>query len=313
MSGYDWFTVGAKLCRPYAALPETVKCVALRPVADTFVRNADRLGSLMALPINLTFQSFLVGKDAVLRSQGSAEQSQNTHQDDNNKQYHNDMQQHSGCILDAMIIKGGRYIAPGLDALSSSAVIICWTAFESLAADLWVEAINYSLHLAEEVLNRQQPPRRGDSSDSRAQEKSIHLHKLAKYGYDLRNKMGFLLRDEKKVQFDQLSYLKAAYKDAFGERSEELFLRYQDLSLIEALRNLFAHRGGIIDENFLKRTKKRKEFGDLSKGAELHLNRSMLQSLVDTTIKCCIELVGLVDGEVMISEGRHGGDRQGNS
>jgi hypothetical protein len=73
--------------------------------------------------------------------------------------------------------------------------------------------------------------------------------------------MGELLLRERKVDFQQLKTLRAAYKVAFSGDFEPIFdAENANLLRLEAVRNLFVHKGGVIDGAFLKRVQDQMEF-----------------------------------------------------
>src|SRR5439155_25056550 len=86
------------------------------------------------------------------------------------------------------------------------------------------------------------------------QSKSLSYSHFIGSGFDFRRSMGSLLFTEKKVDFQQLKTIRAAYKVAFASELEPIFEEnHVQLSRLEALRNLFVHKGGLIDSKFVQR------------------------------------------------------------
>jgi len=152
-----------------------------------------------------------------------------------------------------------------IGSLYSSLIIGAYTAFEVLATDLWLVAVNerpkslakYALEFA-----------RGDTSEPKAarQEPSVLLSTLAAYDFNVSGAVGDFLRESNRVKFDSLNGIQTAYKAAFripedkkkrvSNQLSELFKgAYNDLYAIEAVRNLMAHRGGKVDQKFLDQVK----------------------------------------------------------
>jgi hypothetical protein len=123
-----------------------------------------------------------------------------------------------------------------------------WTAFESLAQDTWVTAVNsYRKPLADRVLK---------TLDREDQQKFLSGKMISEADYDLRNCMGDILLRKGAVDFQRLKSIKQAYDISFANEFEPIFSAHNDLlSELEAIRNLFAHKGGVIDERFASKVK----------------------------------------------------------
>lgn len=177
-----------------------------------------------------------------------------------------------------------------LGALKSqlkAAILLSWSAFENLTADLWVQCLNaYPQTLATNILNR-----RTDQQE----QKRIEPWQLQKYGYDLRDHMGTILKD--RYQFSNTDGIKKAYVDAFGPTRKSALvniLSNPNLNLLEAARHNIAHRTGTIDGIFLSRTKSFSSF--LGKeGEPLSLTGSFVSRLVSTAIEAGGSLIKAID------------------
>lgn len=124
-----------------------------------------------------------------------------------------------------------------------------WTAFESFATDLWTGALNQATPLAHRALNC-------TSNDDKEQvgisRRHIEVGLAARYGFDLRRSLGTIL----KAKFDFTSFdgIESAYTQAFGNCGE-LGDWKDTMGRLEQIRHLILHRGGIVDDKFLKTTK----------------------------------------------------------
>lgn len=247
----------------------------LQPIAQAFIRNMNRVRGMGMLPINLisiamineaarlealvnlklpfhdpkitygdpAFESELFAKvdaerkrlmDKWMQSEGREKFSQRTLQ--------------AGIfgmniILDSSDADGWEAVQATMAAM----LIGLWTAFESLAQDTWIIAVNKCPDpLATRVLD--------PKAQKADQLKTVSWQTFVNAGYDLKNMMGTVLLRERKVDFQTLGNLRDAYKVAFNSEFEALFEEHNSaLSRIEAVRNLFAHKGGVIDEKFVKR------------------------------------------------------------
>src|SRR6266853_2313844 len=97
-----------------------------------------------------------------------------------------------------------------------------------------------------------------DSAEhSKEQRESVEIQTISEYGYDLRTKMGTLLVAEKKVDFERIRNARSAWTTAFGKDATDIFddPKHASVVSLEAVRNLLAHRGGIVDLQFHRQVK----------------------------------------------------------
>src|SRR5437667_7985386 len=127
-----------------------------------------------------------------------------------------------------------------VQATMAAMLIGLWTAFESAAQDVWILAVNSRPKpLADRILK---------TLDKEERQKFLPAAMVSEADYDLRNCMGDILLRKRAVDFQLLSTIREAYKIAFESRLESIFEEHQvELSRLEAVRNLFAHKGGSID------------------------------------------------------------------
>ncbi|MGD0464642.1 MAG: hypothetical protein ABSB74_19330 [Tepidisphaeraceae bacterium] len=132
---------------------------------------------------------------------------------------------------------------PGVEAILMAQIVLAWTAFESLSADLWVAAVN--------VRPNPLATRAGAPSGGKGQPKSLTIPQMSEYAhnFDLSKVMGDVLKNEKKVDFVSLASTSAAYEMAF-DTPLALFGDDQ-LRLLELVRNLIVHDGGTVGQKFI--------------------------------------------------------------
>jgi hypothetical protein len=201
-------------------------------------------------------------------------------------------------VFDAIVTGTCGYVQPAIESLIASMVFFYWTAYESLAVDLWVASVNDSNALAEAFISYVKDGRTGRSRNSeqgKAQERSMPLINLQRYGYDLRGKMGTVLRDENKVRFDGFRDVQSVYKAVFGIKAENAFKNANDVQVVEAVRNLIAHRAGKMDKEFIERVERRPAFSASKVGDQLELTVASVRPHVDTLIRSSIVLAKFVD------------------
>jgi hypothetical protein len=181
-------------------------------------------------------------------------------------------------------------ISQSARVLLSSSTSIAWTAFECLATDLWVAALDSRpTTLAQRAL-KSLP---GEDQLDGISGKAVAVWQLARHGFDLRSCMGRLLKP--KFDLTSLSNIRKAYSGAF-EKSMQLDVLFttQDLNLLEASRHVIVHRGGIVDEEFASRTK---TMGiGYTVGAPLPLDGKMVSRLANAGVDAGCQLLTFVEG-----------------
>lgn len=174
----------------------------------------------------------------------------------------------------------------GVELVTLVSVPATWTAFECLARDLWVAALNTGdLTIAQRAFSGVEWSEARDGITS----KHVEVGLLARHGFDIRNKLGSLL--EAKFRFCDLESMTKAYVAAFSEarRITELFDN-PELKMLEKCRHLIVHRGAIIDEKFKRQTKTPQEVGE-----PLLLETDGVSRFFGGTVECGLRLMSLVD------------------
>jgi hypothetical protein len=131
----------------------------------------------------------------------------------------------------------------GAEAWMAAQITGTWTAFESMAEDLWVAALNEHPQTLAQLAGQKNAKRDDDS-------KKIDLNDLQICGYEVRHKMGDILRS--KYHFDSAAGIRKAYGDAFSEPPETVhnILKDRSLKAISIVRNNLVHSGGVIDRDY---------------------------------------------------------------
>lgn len=180
-------------------------------------------------------------------------------------------------------------IGPAFRLLRLFGTTGAWTAFECLATDAWVTALNARpLSLGQRALTVS--PEGGSQDGLTSKQVSVKL--LAKYGFDLRAHMGTVLKP--KFDLTSLSNITRAYNAAFGKyrQLDEVF-DSRDLDLLEASRHVIVHRAGIVDEEFRSRTKRMDL--DYPLGIQLPLDGKTVSRLANSAIEAGCRLIAFVD------------------
>jgi hypothetical protein len=133
----------------------------------------------------------------------------------------------------------------GPEAWMASQIIATWTAFEALAEDLWVAALNLKPAILAKLKGKKSS-RPKDTDDP----KRIRLDSIFRYDFDIAHKMGTIFLEENRYAFDSLKGIREAYKDAFSEDADAVLklIDSKSLDAMSLVRNNLVHNGGIIDE-----------------------------------------------------------------
>lgn len=174
------------------------------------------------------------------------------------------------------------YTIGGIESILFSMVTSSYAAFETLAADLWID-----------TLNKHPTPLAVDWCDKN-NTKKIALTDLASQGFNVSGGMGNLLV-EIGASFAKLAEIKSQYCDAFGHTAKGCFEPGDMLYLAAKVRNLIAHRGGIVDARFKKEVASFPAYADQRLGGHLSLTGSMVRELVDACVGSAVKLTLYVD------------------
>jgi hypothetical protein len=200
-----------------------------------------------------------------------------------------------GCDFSTVYAHAESYSAPGMRRFRESCLIGVWSAFETLAADLWVEAVN------------QRPDSLGLNVFT--PDASVSFKILRDFEYQISSRIGELARRKEIGKFDDLDKMKEAYLLAFkvppGEKNgrpspniiaifDKHIVRLRAASLV---RNLLLHAAGKVDVKF-KRNMQGIDppLASLKEGADLPLDGRRVIEWITTPIECSLELIEFVDG-----------------
>jgi hypothetical protein len=177
--------------------------------------------------------------------------------------------------------------AQSMQAILFSTVIETWTAFETLAADLWYAALDYGpgeWRIA--VQEKAKEFKKGSNFEKSARPKKIH---------DPQKAFGSNLRDLDKVSFQKLPYIVFWYKTAFGKDIVKLFSDTEGgyIYALSAIRNVIVHKAGKADPQFLDAIEKFPEVRVTNEFVQL--DGEIVRKLRNTAIQLATELVLTID------------------
>ena len=185
----------------------------------------------------------------------------------------------------------------GCEAVFSSMLIGTWTAFETLAGDLWETCLNNRPRLGFIALGAE--PEQGDDEEKAKGKRKVKyafpVHLLRLWDYNLRNRMGSLLR--KKWDFATRHEAKSAYIKVFGKHKEQLSGIFDDPNLqwIAAIRNALVHSGGVADFEFVKLVEKQPQLSLIKQTKPILLDGALVCGLISPAVVTGVELVKFMD------------------
>lgn len=187
----------------------------------------------------------------------------------------------------------------GLEAMLSGAITGTWTAYETMAGDLWETAVNVHPKTLAELKGKKKRKENPDDEDEETVSpkenlKQVLLSEILRHQYDIRNKMGSVHREQRR--FDTLSGIREAYRMAFCKKYADVDAALDDKSIdaVNAVRNLIVHRSGIVDQDYEKQSK----FLPIPKakqGEPILLDGEIAMDLMIPIIKKAIGLIHAVD------------------
>lgn len=168
-----------------------------------------------------------------------------------------------------------------------SLISATWTAFEILAGDAWQFALNNRPdQIAQEVLRQLFP----SSTPEGLSAKGIPMWMAAKYGFDLRNHIGDMLKP--RMDFSDVKEIRKAYSAAFGIGTAfDVALADKNLLILETTRHLVVHRGGVVDERYNRAADQ--NFGI---NQPLPLDATFISNILGAGIAAGCTLISFVDG-----------------
>jgi hypothetical protein len=166
------------------------------------------------------------------------------------------------------------HLAKPYQSLLYSGLMWAWISFEVLAKDLWEATVNAATGKV-----------RASILKSCGARPSVSIDSLAKYDYDVRGYLGTIMKDN--FVFTSLAGIQKAYA-VLLPRSQGVTaaLHRTDLGELEASRHLIAHQSGMVDDEYIRRTK-----SNLKKGDELPITYKEVLDYCSTTVEVAVILL----------------------
>jgi hypothetical protein len=297
--GCEFIRVAGGFLHHYRELPNVLTHEEYKEVAKPFVASFERLRFLFEMPIQLIYQagmSMFVSCIARYRcginpqddsrdGETQVRQAMVTAVAEIVANYDSEKSFNVGSTMLDRFIEVPQTPNPAresIEAVQAALVMSAYAAFETLAADLWITAVNRHHQLARNWLEKNQ-------------ERQLSGNVIAGYGFNLERVMGTILRDTKKVTFESLDDIRKIYKDSLKIDIDGVFDPVDDLIKAEKTRHLFAHRGGLIDQKFKTQMSRYPEYTNVAIGERLRLTGPVTASHVGACCKSGIALLKEVD------------------
>jgi hypothetical protein len=193
------------------------------------------------------------------------------------------------------------WMSSGVASFLSTILVNAWTAFETLAGDLWEAALNAHPHGLSDLKGkrsrigaassgRKPTSSAGDASrGSLERARAVPLPLVQYHNYDLRRSMGSVLRVTQ--SFDRLDGIREAYSVAFHKNSVAVDAALGDKSLdaLSSVRNLIVHRAGQVDREYLDGTKGLPTCPQGVLGSKIALDGELVARLVVPVLETWLE------------------------
>jgi hypothetical protein len=337
------FEKAANFTNSYLGIADALKTESLRPVAEAFERNLNRMRTMAMLPgrlalgasigggaVSLMVQAAVAGKNIIQRimqsptpetgaqigeeislvfrqkiaewdSQIGAITIDGKTKEESITQIKDVFERMHPGVASAIAKLNIDVIREALHALLFAQVTGSWTAFETLASDLWIATVN---ERPRNLVSKMRPKNKDEES------KWVSLNVLCRYDFDLTGRMGSVLAESKKVSFKMLEDIRKAYRAIFSENSSiNVAIAGVDLECLHAVRNVIVHRGGFADAMFCERVTRIPYWGGFNVGDELVLDGETVANLTNAAVNGGLGLLREVDEWLVrdLAQSRSGG------
>jgi hypothetical protein len=272
----------------------------LELVANTYLKNLKNLNITSQIPILITSMLLVnahqdkiaqlnILKQRILRPKEDAEKIR--------KEVWNNIQEDKtdkGVFLEQannllnQIKKHDKELSLGLNILSLNFIANSWAVYESTCKDLWKMLVNeYPTKLVQRILDTTKSEK--NLPDSLIG-KNISISFLAKYNFNISKNLGDIL--ESKYDFTSNLGIYKAFKTILSDFKVDLnFLLSDYLNELEIARHVIVHRAGIIDEEYVRRSKRK----HIKNGKHLVYTVSFAKKISQTSVLSVIKLIEIIN------------------
>ncbi len=318
----EWIELGkSPIVGEVEQLPASVKEDKLRDVAQAFAKNCQRLFRLTHLLTTL-FEAGKRGQHEIARHQVAA--ATRTYSDLASPPQVGSRPPIPGLPFEGITVRGA-YVpldatavqsvmetmgdpaaTDAVELLMSMQIVGAWSAYEILAGDVWLAAVNArpgSLGVNAWTSAKDRKPDYDEPEQPTT--KAISLDAIRKIDFDLAHRFGEIVRRE--FGFNALDGIAKAYQAAFRvvqkgkvavPEAVKAWFRgkdFDDLRVLESLRHATVHRGGLADPIFLERVKNDPEFSSLPPNSPIPIDGVKAKRYTEASVSCARSLITGVD------------------
>jgi hypothetical protein len=174
----------------------------------------------------------------------------------------------------------------GVEAILCAMVTGAWTAFETMAVDLWEECLNGRPELGFRVLGIK------DADDDEGRKRvGFPFGLLKAWNFELKNRMGSLLVAMKKQDFQSRGGIARVYATTFGDKKTDVLFDDQTLRWLAATRHCIVHKGSIADDEFTNKVKTHETLKRVQADQRIPITGDLVRELVDSASTQGIALI----------------------
>ena len=173
-------------------------------------------------------------------------------------------------------------IAAAAQELLAQSIVSTWSVFENFSRSIIVEHLNANPRLAEAVVS-------SAAMKDFFGRKPISIETIARFGYDLSSAMGDALFEDRRL--DSLGLIKPIFREIFDDGKVSIALG-DEIWDLNQLRHLFVHRRGLVDRDYLEKSKRAVKLGE-----RLHLKSDDLVISLNAVLRVIFAIASSLSGE----------------
>ncbi len=168
-----------------------------------------------------------------------------------------------------------------LRALYESLVLLAWITFETVAEDIWEAAVN--------------------SRPSKLAIGNIAVDVLKMHRFDVRNKLGTVLKYKDGRSFRTLAGIQVAFDESFSDQGKKIHTILYDpqIRYASAVRNVIVHKAGRIDQEYLDQVAQVPDAIRLQEGTPFPLTGKLTYDIGEKALTTAATLLKAVNGWIV--------------
>ena len=196
-------------------------------------------------------------------------------------------------LVDGAHIESHEKAQQGFELILSGMIVGSWTAFETLAGDLWEQCLNSRPEMGFKALGIKDAEDGNDDEEKRRMAFPFGL--LRQWDYDLKARMGTLLRTMKKHDFGTHGGMARAYSKTFNSGATNIVFHDQTLRWLAATRHVIVHNGSIADDEFKKKVAEHPSLRSTELDKPVPINGVLVRELVDSASSQGVALISFME------------------